>query len=300
MPSLLDIRRRIRAVKSTQQITKAMKMVAASRLRRAQERIQAARPFAVEMLRVLNSLATRVDPASHPLLDERKTRRASGKTLLFVITADRGLAGSFNANAIKAAGTFIVEDPAREVALGLVGRRGRDFFARRGFEVRYEQVNLFQTLHYSHAQSIAAAAIEAFTGGDVDSVYLVYNEFKSVIAQRIVVERLLPIPRLEIEPATPQPGVVTEGPVSPQIDYLYEPTPAELFNTLIPRHVEVQAWRALLESNAAFYAAQMTAMDSASRNASDMIDQLTLFMNKVRQAAITREIIEVVSGAEAL
>ena len=300
MPSLLDIRRRIRAVKSTQQITKAMKMVAASRLRRAQERIQHARPFAIEMLRVLNSLATRVDPASHPLLDERKKRRANGKALLFVITADRGLAGSFNANAIKAAATFIVEDPAREVALGLIGRRGRDFFGRRGFEVRYEQVNLFQGLQYPHAQSIAKAATEAFTTGQVDSVYLVYNEFKSVISQRIVVERLLPIPRLEIEPAKPQPGVYVGAPVGPQIDYLYEPTPAELFDTLIPRHVEVQVWRALLESNAAFYAAQMTAMDSASRNASDMIEQLTLYMNKVRQAAITREIIEVVSGAEAL
>ena len=301
MPSLLDIRRRIRAVKSTQQITKAMKMVAASRLRRAQERIQHARPFAIEMLRVLNSLATRVDPTSHPLLDERKTPKANGKTLLFVITADRGLAGSFNANAIKTASTFIVENPAREVALGLVGRRGRDFFARRGFEVRYEQVNLFQGLQYEHAQNIAKAAIEAFTKGEVDSVYLVYNEFKSVISQRIVVERLLPIPRLEMEPDKPQPGVYVGGaPTGPQIDYLYEPAPAVLFNTLIPRHVEVQAWRALLESNAAFYAAQMTAMDSASRNASEMIDQLTLYMNKVRQAAITREIIEVVSGAEAL
>jgi F-type H+-transporting ATPase subunit gamma len=292
MPSLLDIRRRIRAVKSTQQITKAMKMVAASRLRRAQERIQAARPFANEMLRVLNSLASRVDPSSHPLLDERATKRANGKALLFVITADRGLAGSFNANAIKAASTFIVEDPAREVALGLVGRRGRDFFARRGFDVRYEQVNLFQALQYGHAQSIAKAAIEAFTGGEVDSVYLVYNEFKSVMSQHIVVERLLPIPRLDIEPAQASAG--------PPIDYLYEPTPEELFTTLLPRHVEVQVYRALLESNAAFYAAQMTAMDSASRNAAEMIDQLTLYMNKVRQAAITREIIEVVSGAEAL
>jgi F-type H+-transporting ATPase subunit gamma len=293
MPSLLDIRRRIRAVKSTQQITKAMKMVAASRLRRAQERIQQARPFATEMLRVLNGLAARVDPGSHPLLDERTTPRAGGKALLFVITADRGLCGSFNTNAIKAASTFIVEDPAREVALGLVGRRGRDFFARRGFDVRYEQVNLFQTLQYGHAQDIARAAIEAFVGGQVDSVYLVYNEFKSVMQQRIVLERLLPIPRLDIE--APSGG----GPI-PVVDYLYEPTPEELFTTLLPRHVEVQAFRALLESNAAFYAAQMTAMDSASRNAAEMIDQLTLYMNKVRQAAITREIIEVVSGAEAL
>ncbi len=301
MPSLLDIRRRIRAVKSTQQITKAMKMVAASRLRRAQERIQHARPFAIEMLRVLNSLASRVDPTSHPLLDERKTPRAGGKVLMFVITADRGLCGSFNTNVIKSASTFIVENPGREVALGLIGRRGRDFFARRGFEVRYEQVNLFQTLQFSHAQDIARAAIEEFTEGRVDSVYLVYNEFKSVIQQRIVVERLLPIPRLEMEPATPQPGVYVGGaPSTPQIDYLYEPTPGELFNTLIPRHVEVQSWRALLETNAAFFAAQMTAMDAATRNSAEMIDQLTLYMNKVRQAAITREIIEVVSGAEAL
>ena len=298
MPSLIDIRRRVRAVKSTQQITKAMKMVAASRLRRAQERITHARPFALEMLRVLNSLATRVDPSKHPLLDERKTPRAGGKSLLFVISADRGLAGSFNANAIKAASTFIVEDPGRQVALGLVGRRGRDYFARRGFEVRYEQVNLFAGLQFSHAKAIADAAVEAFTSGQVDSVYLVYNEFKSVMTQRIVVERLLPIARLEAEPAKPQPGVFAGG--TPTIDYLYEPTPEALFNALIPRHVEIQVWRALLESNAAFYAAQMTAMDSASRNASDMIEQLTLYMNKVRQAAITREIIEVVSGAGAL
>ena len=298
MPSLLDIRRRVRAVKSTQQITKAMKMVAASRLRRAQERIQHARPFAIEILRVLNSLAARVDPSSHPLLDERRTPRAGGKALLFVITADRGLCGSFNTNAIKAASTFIVENPAREVALGLIGRRGRDYFARRGFEVRYEQVNLFAALQFAHAKNIADAAIEAFTGGQVDSVYLVYNEFKSVMSQRIVVERLLPIPRLESEPATPQPGVYAGG--TPTVEYLYEPAPQELFNSLIPRHVEVQAFRALLESNAAFYAAQMTAMDAATRNSADMIEQLTLYMNKVRQAAITREIIEVVSGAGAL
>ena len=291
MPSLLDIRRRVRAVKSTQQITKAMKMVAASRLRRAQERIQQARPFASEMLRVLNSLATRVDSAMHPLLDERRVPQAGGKALLFVISADRGLCGSFNTNAIKGASTFIVENPAREVALGLIGRRGRDYFARRGFEVRYEQVNLFQALQYSHAQGIAKAAVDAFTSGQVDSVYLVYNEFRSVMSQKIVVERLLPIPRLDIQP-------LAGG--APQIDYLYEPSPEELFTTLIPRHVEVHVFRALLESNAAFYAAQMTAMDSASRNAADMIDQLTLYMNKVRQAAITREIIEVVSGAGAL
>jgi F-type H+-transporting ATPase subunit gamma len=298
MPSLLDIRRRVRAVKSTQQITKAMKMVAASRLRRAQERIQQARPYANQMLRVLNSLAARVDPSLHPLLDERATPRAGGKALLFVITADRGLCGSFNTNAIKAASTFIVENPGRETALGLIGRRGRDYFARRGFEVRYEQVNLFAGLQFAHARNIAEAAVDAFTSGQVDSVYLVYNEFKSVMSQRIVVEKLLPIPRFESE-AAPKPGSGAAGDGG-AIDYIYEPSPEELFNNLIPRHVEIQVFRALLESNAAFYAAQMTAMDAATRNSADMIDQLTLYMNKVRQAAITREIIEVVSGAGAL
>ena len=299
MPSLLDIRRRIRAVKSTQQITKAMKMVAASKLRRAQERIQHARPFATQMLRVLNSLASRVDPASHPLLDERKTPLAGGRVLLFVITADRGLCGSFNTNVIKSSSTFIADNPGREVALGLIGRRGRDFFARRGFEVRYEQVNLFAHLRFEDAQTIAKAAIEAFVGGEADSVYLVYNEFKSVLAQRVVVERLLPIPRLDVEEAgggSPTPS----GDGGPAVDYLYEPAPGELFAHLIPSHVEVQVFRALLESAAAEQAARMTAMDAATRNSAEMIDQLTLYMNKVRQAAITREIIEVVSGAQAL
>jgi F-type H+-transporting ATPase subunit gamma len=295
MPSLLDIRRRIRAVKSTQQITKAMKMVAASKLRRAQERIQHARPFAIQMLRVLNSLAARVDPASHPLLDERKTPRAEGRVLLFVITADRGLCGSFNTNVIKSSGGFINENADRQVALGLVGRRGRDFFARRGFAIRYEQINLFATLKFSDAQAIARAAMEAFVGGEVDSVYLVYNEFKSVLNQRVVVERLLPIPRLEFEPSA---GDANEAAAS--VEYLYEPTPEELFTTLLPSHVEVQVFRALLESAAAEHAARMTAMDAATRNSAEMIDHLTLYMNKVRQAAITREIIEVVSGAQAL
>jgi F-type H+-transporting ATPase subunit gamma len=169
-------------------------------------------------------------------------------------------------------------------------------------------VNLFASLQFAHAKSIADAAVEAFTTGQADSVYLVYNEFRSVMSQRIVVERLLPIPRLDVDamgagaPASPKPGANAAGEGgsrTPVIDYLYEPTPDALFNTLIPRHVEIQAFRALLESNAAFYAAQMTAMDSASRNAAEMIDQLTLYMNKVRQAAITREIIEVVSGAGA-
>ena len=296
MPSLLDIRRRIRAVKSTQQITKAMKMVAASKLRRAQERIQQARPFATQMQRVLNSLAGRVEAGSHPLLDERTAPRAGGKALLFVITADRGLCGSFNANVIKAAANFITEHPERQVALGLIGRRGRDYYAKRGFEVRFERINLFAKLQFQDARDIAQVAIEAFTSGEVDSVYLTFNEFKSVLQQRVVVEQLLPIPResLSDQPsAAPATGGITT-------DYLYEPAPEQLFTTLLPTHVEVQVYRALLESNAAFYAAQMTAMDAATRNSGEMIESLTLYMNKVRQAAITREIIEVVSGAEAL
>ena len=291
MPSLLDIRRRVRAVKSTQQITKAMKMVAASKLRRAQERTQQARPFATQMLRVLNSLASRVDPSAHPLLDERAIPRSGGRVLLFVITADRGLCGSFNANVIKQSSQFIADNPGREVALGLIGRRGRDYFAKRNFEVRYEQVNLFATVKYEDAKRIAQAGMDAFLGGGVDSVYLIYNEFKSVMVQRVVVERLLPIPRLDIQ--------APEG-TAAATEYLYEPSAEHLLTNLIPTHVEVQVFRALLESNAAFYAAQMTAMDAATRNSGEMIESLTLYMNKVRQAAITREIIEVVSGAQAL
>src|SRR5215813_1366732 len=211
MPSLIDLRRRIRAVKSTQQITKAMKMIAASRLKRAQDRVIAARPFAQRMLKVLNGLVSRVDQDAHPLL--RIPPPGSGRPLLIVITADRGLCGSFNSNVIKAAGQFILnEAPGRDIALGLIGRKGRDFFRRRGFEVRYETVGIFQKMSFGDAVDIADAAIEDFTSGAASSVHLVYNEFKSVMTQRIVVERLLPIPRLEGEEA---------GGAS--VDYLYEP-----------------------------------------------------------------------------
>ncbi len=293
MPSLIDLRRRIRAVKSTQQITKAMKMIAASRLKRAQDRVIAARPFAQRMLKVLNGLVSRVDQDAHPLL--RIPPPGSARPLLIVITADRGLCGSFNSNVIKAAGQFILKEaPGRDIALGLVGRKGRDFFRRRGFDVRYETVGIFQKMTFADAIDIADAAIEDFTSGAASSVYLVYNEFKSVMTQRIVVERLLPIPRLE-GGAARQEG---EG-AGPTVDYLYEPAPEEIFRELLPRHVQTQVYRALLESNAAFFAAQMTAMDAATRNSTDMIENLTLYMNKVRQAAITREIIEVVSGAAA-
>jgi F-type H+-transporting ATPase subunit gamma len=287
MPSLIDLRRRIRAVKSTQQITKAMKMIAASRLRRAQERVVAARPFAQKMQRVLNELASRVDQDAHPLL--RIPPPGQGQPLLIVITADRGLCGSFNSNIIKAAGQFIVkEGQGRGIELELVGRKGRDFFRRRGFKVRYDTAGIFQKLSFNDAVPIADAAIEAFVSGAASSVHLVYNEFKSVIAQRLVIEQLLPIPRLQGDAAT-----------APRTEYRYEPPPEVIFKELLPRHVQVQVYRALLESNAAFFAAQMTAMDAATRNSAEMLDNLTLYMNKVRQAAITREIIEVVSGASA-
>ncbi len=289
MPSLIDMRRRIRAVKSTQQITKAMKTVAASKLRRAQERITGARPFAQLMLGVLNSLAARVDPTLHPLLAAAEDRPPA-PTLLIVVTADKGLCGSFNSNLLRRAGTYVA-DADREVALGLIGRKGRDFFVRRGFDVRYEEVNVFTNLRYAHAQAMARAAIEEFTTGAARDVYLIYNEFKSVLQQRVVVERLLPIPRFEEDPAAA--ATVLAG-------HLFEPTAAEIFDELLPRHVETQLFRALLESAAAEHAARMTAMDAATRNAGEMIDQLTLYMNKMRQATITRELIEVVSGAEAL
>ena len=219
-----------------------------------------------------------------------RERRPGSRTLVIVVTSDKGLCGSFNTNVIKGAGAFITGS-AESCSLGLVGRKGRDFFGRRGFDVLFEQINIFQKLRYADAQAIAQIAIEAFISEHVDRLVLVYNEFKSVISQRVVVDQLLPIARADVE---------IVGTVVPDIDYLYEPSPEEIFNQLLPRHIDVQVYRALLESNAAFFAAQMTAMDTATKNSADMIASLTLYMNKVRQAAITREIIEVVSGAEAL
>ena len=283
MPALIDIRRRIRSVRSTEQITKAMKMISAARLRRAQEAMFAARPYARKMMEVLNSMASRANPDAHPLLEERGRDRV----LLVVITGDKGLCGAFNANIIRTASRFLAERAGQDVSMELVGRKGRDFFKRRQVKVRAEHVGVFQALRYATAQAIARELISDFTSGAVDQVYLVYNEFKSVIAQSIVVDRLLPIERRALEPR------------QPALDYLYEPSPEGIFAEILPKHVEVQVWRALLESAAAEHGARMAAMDAASNNASEMIDHLTLYMNKVRQAAITKEIIEVVSGAGA-
>jgi F-type H+-transporting ATPase subunit gamma len=297
MPSLIDLRRRVRSVKNTQQITKAMKMVAASKLRRAQERLMGARPYTLQMQRVLASLASRVDASIHPLLSAREPS-AEGRTLVIVVTGDKGLCGSFNTNVIKSAGGFVAASD-QPCSLGLVGRKGRDYFGRRGFTILFEQVHIFQKLRVADAQAIAQTAIEGFTSGQFDRVMLVYNEFKSVISQRVVVDQLLPIPRGEVE-GDAAGRVAQPGQIVNLTDYLYEPSPQEIFNQLLPRYVEMLVYRALLESNAAFFAAQMTAMDTATKNSTEMIASLTLYMNKVRQAAITREIIEVVSGAEAL
>jgi len=251
MPSLIDLRRRVRAVKNTQQITKAMKMVAASKLRRAQERVVNARPYARGMARVLASVVTRVDSRIHPLLTTPEPR-PDAKTLVIVVTGDKGLCGSFNTNVIKGAGAFIL-DNERASVLGLVGRKGRDFFARRGFPVLFEFTNIFQRLRYDDAQAIARRAIEAFIGGEVNRVMLVYNEFRSVISQRVVVDQLLPIPREDVEAAAPLTPTPDEG--YEPVEHLYAPSPQVIFNQLLPRFVEVQVYRALLESNAAFFAA---------------------------------------------
>jgi F-type H+-transporting ATPase subunit gamma len=281
------MRRRIRAVKATQQITKAMKMVAASRLRRAQERVLGTRPFALLARRVLASVASRVDEHAHPLL-ARRPGVDTGSTMLVVITSDRGLCGSFNTNIIKAVAGFIRDNPNRPISLGLIGRKGRDFFARHGLPVRFEHINLPKVIGPAEGEAVADPVMSDFLAGKVDSVFIIYNEFKSVMQQRVVIEPLLPL-------TTVSAAEEAEG---ARTDYLYEPSPDRILDLLLVRLVQVQLLRAMLESNAAFFAAQMTAMDAATNNASEMIDGLTLYMNKVRQAAITREIIEVVSGAQ--
>ena len=284
MPNILDIRRRIRSVKNTQQITKAMKMVSAAKLRRAQERVMSARPYAQKILSVLNSLVTRSEGQTHPLLEDRGGERIQ----VVVITADKGLCGAFNSNIIKAAQNFIGEHRHRQLTLNCVGRKGRDFFRKGSLPLAHKSVNIFARLDYSHAKQISATLMEEFSNKEVDAVYLVYNEFKSVIQQRIVVEQLLPIQKLA---ASEEASL---------IGYIYEQPAGEIFGSLIPKHVEVQVYRALLESAAAEHGARMTAMDAATNNAVDLIDSLTLTMNRARQAGITKEIIEIVGGAAAL
>jgi F-type H+-transporting ATPase subunit gamma len=295
MPNLLDIRRRIKSVKNTQQITKAMKMVSAAKLRRAQDRVVAARPFANKMAEVLGELAKRTDEDfHHPLLDYRGDQRY----LLVLITADKGLCGGFNTNLTKAAQAFMRENADKQIEIMAVGRKGRDFFRNRHASISSEYLGLTGKgrVELSEALEVARAIVEQYTEDtSIDKVYLVYNEFKSVLSQRVVLEQLLPVAR----PKQEEPEAKSQQPVT-LIDYVYEQPPDEMFGQLLPRLIETQIFRALLESIASEQGARMTAMDSASKNASELIESLTLNMNRIRQAAITNEIIEVVSGAAAL
>ena len=295
MPNLLEIRRRLKSVKNTQQITKAMKMVSAARLRRAQDRVVMARPFANKMGEVLGELATRTDEDfHHPLLDLRGDERY----LLVLITADKGLCGAFNTNLTKAAQAFMRENSDKKIEIMAVGRKGRDFFRNRRAVIAGEFIGLTAKarLEFSDALEVAQSIIKTYTEDEeIDKVFIIYNEFRSVLSQRVVVEQLLPVARAKQE----ESEVKSQQPVT-LIDYVYEQPPEEIFSTLLPRLIETQIFRALLESVASEHGARMTAMDSASKNASELIDSLTLNMNRIRQAAITNEIIEVVSGAAAL
>ena len=346
MANILDIRRRIRSVRNTRQITKAMKMVSAARLRRAQDRALAARPYARMLTNVLQSLVTRAeiyDPETgeprHPLL----ARREENNILMLVVTGDRGLAGAFNTNILKTTLSFLATKSGKNVDIETIGRKGRDFLRRRfpyvteppsgdgrvgPVEIVGEKIGIFGKLSHEDAQEIADRVIERYSKGEIDAVYIGFNEFKSVISQRQVVEQILPIKEngreeiLQAEGLTEEQrkraieaaraaGVSLEEAdtqaidqraalfAAAKVDYIYEQPPQELLNVLLPKYVGSQTFRALLESGAAEHAARMTAMDSATNNASDMIDSLTLAMNRVRQAKITKEIIEVVSGAAA-
>jgi F-type H+-transporting ATPase subunit gamma len=347
MPNILDIRRRIRSVVNTRQITKAMKMVSAAKLRRSQERALAARPYAQMLTAVLISLVSRAeiyDPESgeprHPLLAQRE----ENNILLIIVTGDKGLAGAFNTNILKAATRFLDSKAGKNVEIEAIGRKGRDFLRRRfpiaeprtvdsqqapHIAIVGEKIGVLNKVEYAMAAEVGERVIKRYSESEIDSVYLVYNEFKSVIAQRLVVEQVLPIKQIGIAEvlqaeqlsekerkqaikAAESAGVGmrrtdrAESDVdsakfgSSIVDYIYEQPPEELFNGLLPKYVDIQIFRALLESVAAEHAARMTAMEAATSNATDMIDSLTLVMNRARQAKITKEIIEIVSGAAAL
>ena len=295
MPNLLDIRRRIKSVKNTQQITKAMKMVSAAKLRRAQDRVVTARPFANKMSEVLGELAKRTDEDfHHPLLDYR----GDSRYLLVLITADKGLCGAFNTNLTKAAQSFIRENPDKTIEFMAIGRKGRDFFRNRQANITSEFLGLTGKgrVEFSEALEVARTIIKLYTEDTgIDKVFVIYNEFKSVLSQRVVLEQLLPVASAGASEAETE-----TKPQANLVDYIYEQPPDEMFSTLLPRLVETKIFRALLESVASEHGARMTAMDSASKNASELIESLTLNMNRIRQAAITNEIIEVVSGAAAL
>jgi F-type H+-transporting ATPase subunit gamma len=287
MPTLLDFRRRIRSVKNTQQITRAMKFVAAARLRRAQEAAIAARPFARELARVLRSTMARIEEPQHPLL----AHRAEQNILAIVLTGERGLAGAFNANILRKANEFFRANRSKKLSTVTVGKKGRDALKKAGFNIVAEYVNVLARVDFGTAREIATLVTDLYAGEKIDSVYIVFSEFKTIMTPNLVVEKLLPVEavRAEEESAAEQ--------ASAQVDYIYEQPEEQILDKLLPRYVETQILRAMLESSAAEHAARMTAMESATQNAGEVIEALTLHMNKVRQAAITKEIIEIVSGA---
>ncbi len=286
MPNLRDIKKRIKSVKNTQQITKAMKMVSAAKLRRAEESIKQARPYARKMMGVISSLAMRAEQAAHPLLSRREVKRVE----LLVITSDRGLCGAFNSGIIKKADSFIRNNKANyeSIRVTTVGRKAVDHFRRSEAQVRDEHINVLAGFGYSTAAKIAHDLIEAYANDEVDEVYVLYNEYQSALVQEAKIERLLPIAPIEAESELSE------------VDYIYEPGREAILDEVLPKHIEVQIYRSLLESIASEHGARMTSMDSATRNAKDMIGRLTLYYNRARQAAITKELVEIVSGAEAL
>jgi F-type H+-transporting ATPase subunit gamma len=287
MPTLLDFRRRIRSVKNTQQITRAMKFVAAARLRRAQEAALAARPYAKELVRVLRSTMSRIVEPQHPLL----ARRPEEKILALVMTGERGLAGAFNTNILRKASEFFRTNQGKRIAVIPVGKKGRDSLKKAGFHIIAEYINVLARVEFGTAREISDLVSDLYGKGEIDSVYVVFSEFKTLMSSNLTLEKLLPVETMQAEE-----GAGAQA-ASSQVDYIYEQPEQQLLDKLLPRYVEIQVWRAMLESSAAEHAARMTAMESATKNAGDVIEALTLHMNKVRQAAITKEIIEIVSGA---
>jgi F-type H+-transporting ATPase subunit gamma len=287
MPTLLDFRRRIRSVKNTQQITRAMKFVAAARLRRAQETALAARPYAKELARVLRSTMARIEEPVHPLLAHRPEQKVLG----IVLSGERGLAGPFNTNILRRAYDFFRSFQGKKISVIPIGKKGRDTLRKVGFQFAAEYINVLARVNYGTARDVSNVVTELYSKEEIDSVYIIFSEFKTVMTANLVVEKLLPV-----EPFRNEEAIAAE-PSSAQVDYIYEQPETQLLDKLLPRYVETQILRAMLESSAAEHAARMTAMESATKNAGDVIDALTLYMNKVRQAAITKEIIEIVSGA---
>ena len=291
MPSLQSLRRKIAAFKNTQKITKAMKMVAAAKLKRSQDRILAARPYAHKMRGVLSNLSQRVNRSSHPLLQKREGKKVE----VLIVTSDRGLCGGFNGNIARKGSEFVrqCESNGLQVNLSIIGRKGRDYFRRRSWPIRQEWNGIFDKLSFEHAIDIGSDLTDHFVKGTFDELYVVYNEFKSAIQQRVIVEKLFPVDAVSEFGVAPSDSGESGG-------YLYEPDESELLSVLVPKHFQVQTYRILLESAAAEHGARMAAMDGATRNAGQLIKKVTLYYNKTRQAAITKELMDIVGGAEAL